>query len=86
MRLRFHVAVFTACLSMAAQGRGSVSDLVAQVRAELQRSHSDSRVAKDLRKVRLNASCPTSGDVRHVGHTRRSLDSQSDVRLIQEFR
>jgi hypothetical protein len=53
MRLRFHVAVFTACLSMAAQGRGSVSDLVAQVRAELQRSHSDSRVAKDLRKVRL---------------------------------
>jgi hypothetical protein len=53
MRLRFHVIVFTACLSVAAEGRGSVSDLVAQVRAELQRSHSDSRVAKDLRKVRL---------------------------------
>jgi hypothetical protein len=53
MRLRFHVAVFTACLSAAAQGRGSVSDLVAEVRAELQRARSDSRVAKDLRKVKL---------------------------------
>ena len=53
MRLRFHVALFTACLSAAAQGRGSVSDLVAEVRDELQRARSDSRVAKDLSKVKL---------------------------------
>jgi hypothetical protein len=53
MRLRFHVALFTACLSAAAQGRGSVSDLVAEVRDELQRARSDSRVAKDLGKVKL---------------------------------
>lgn len=54
MRLRFHVALFTACLSAAAQGRGSVSDLVAQVRDELQRDRSDSRVAKDIRRVHLS--------------------------------
>jgi hypothetical protein len=54
MRLRFHVALFTACLIAAAQGRGSVSDLVAQVRDELQRARSDSRVAKDIRKVELS--------------------------------
>jgi hypothetical protein len=29
MRLRFHVALITACLSVAAQGRGPVSGLVA---------------------------------------------------------
>ena len=54
MRLRFHIALFTACLSAAAQGRGSVSDLVAQVRDELQRARSDGRVAKDIRKVHLS--------------------------------
>jgi len=58
MRFRFHVTLFTAgltvCLHAAAvQGRGSVSDLVAQVRGELQRSRSDSQVARDLRKVQL---------------------------------
>ena len=51
---RIHVALFTACLLAAAQGRGSVSDLVAQVRDELLRNRSDSRVAKDVRKVQLS--------------------------------
>src|ERR1017187_6982392 len=53
MRLRFHVALIAACLA-AAQGRGSVNDLVAEVRLELQRNRSDSQVAKDLRKGKLS--------------------------------
>lgn len=54
MRLRLQVALFTACLIAAAQGRSSVSSLVAQVRDELRRNRGDSRVAKDLRKVQLS--------------------------------
>lgn len=54
MRLRFHVALFTACFIGAAQGGGSVSDLVSAVRADLQRNHSDSQMAKNLRKVKLS--------------------------------
>src|ERR1700690_2775293 len=53
MRLRFHVALIAACLA-AAQGRGSVSDLVAEVRRERQGNRSDSQVSKDLRKVKLS--------------------------------
>ena len=53
MRLRFHAALIAACLA-AAQGRGSVSELVAEVRQELQRNRSDSQVAKDLRKGKLS--------------------------------
>ena len=54
MRLRFHAALLAACLTAAAQGRGSVRDLVAQVRAALQRNRSDGRIAKDLRNVQLS--------------------------------
>jgi hypothetical protein len=54
MRLRFHVALFTAGLIASAQGRGSVSALVAEVRDDLQRAHSDSRIAKDIRKAQLS--------------------------------
>jgi hypothetical protein len=53
MRLRFHIALVTACLAAAAQGRGSVSGLVAQVRQEIARNRSDSRAARDLRNVQL---------------------------------
>jgi hypothetical protein len=53
MRVRFHAALFAACLCVAAQGRGTVSDLVAAVRDGLQRNRTDSRVAKDIRKVPL---------------------------------
>jgi hypothetical protein len=53
MRVRFYVALFAACLSLAAQGHGTVNDLVATVRDELQRNRSDSRVAKEIRKVQL---------------------------------
>src|SRR5580704_4686384 len=57
MRLRFHVALVTACLAAcwmgAAQGRGSVSVLVAQVRKAIDSHRGDSRVAKDVRSVTL---------------------------------
>jgi hypothetical protein len=54
MRLRLHVALFTICLAAAAQGTGSVSGLVAQVRSEIARNRSDNQAAKDLRKVKLS--------------------------------
>lgn len=54
MRLRFHVALFAACLSAGAQKAGTVSDLVAEVRAGVQRNRGDSRMAKDLRRVQLS--------------------------------
>lgn len=54
MRLRLHVALLTACLILAAQRRGPVSDLVTHVRNELKRNRSDSRIAKDLRSVQLS--------------------------------
>ena len=60
MRLRFHVALFAACLSAAAQGRGSVSDLVAEVRDELRHARGDSRVAKDLRKMHFPSAWTTA--------------------------
>jgi len=53
MRFRCHAALIAACLA-AAQGRGSVSDLVADVRSEIQRHRSDSQMARDLRKVKLS--------------------------------
>ncbi len=57
MWLRFHVALITAglatCWMGAAQGRGSVSGLVAQVRKDIESHRSDSRVAKDVRNVTL---------------------------------
>lgn len=53
MRSRLHVALFMACLIAAAQGRGSVSDLVTAVRKGIERHRSDSRAAKDLRNVQL---------------------------------
>ena len=53
MRLRFPALLFAACLSATAQGHVTVSALVTEVRADLLRSHGDSRTAKDLRKVQL---------------------------------
>lgn len=53
MRRRLHVALFTACLGVMAQGAGSVSDLVADVRAGLQSHRSDGQIAKSLRKIKL---------------------------------
>jgi hypothetical protein len=54
MRLRLYLALFAASIGAAAQGRGSVSDLVGQVRSDLQRALSDSRIAKDVRKAQLS--------------------------------
>jgi hypothetical protein len=53
MRLRTYLAVLAACLAAGAEGSGSVNALVAEVRADLQRNLSDSRVARDVRKVQL---------------------------------
>ncbi|MEI9974232.1 MAG: hypothetical protein WDO73_20580 [Ignavibacteriota bacterium] len=53
MRPHVHLAIFAACLTAAAQGRGSVSDLVGQVRNELQEHRSDGRIAKSIRRTQL---------------------------------
>jgi hypothetical protein len=53
MRFRLHLVVLTACLTAAAQGSGSVGDLVSAVRAGVGRNRSDSQVAKSVRKVKL---------------------------------
>jgi hypothetical protein len=54
MRVRCNVVLIAVCIGAAAQGRGSVSDLVALVRDELQRARSDSHIAKDVRKAHLS--------------------------------
>ena len=54
MRVRCHVALIAVCMSAAAQGRGSVSDLVALVREDLQRARSDNHIAKEVRKTHLS--------------------------------
>jgi hypothetical protein len=54
MRVRCHVALIAVCISAAAQGRGSVSDLVALVREDLQRARSDNHIAKEVRKTHLS--------------------------------
>jgi hypothetical protein len=54
MWLRFHAAVFMACLTALAQEGGSVSALVTEVRAAIERHRSDSQCARDLRKVKLS--------------------------------
>jgi hypothetical protein len=53
MRLRLQVALFTACLSVLAQGANSVSEVVADVRADLRSHRSDGQIAKSLRKIKL---------------------------------
>jgi len=53
MRYRFHAALLSACLAAAAQPAGRVSDLVSDVRHDLQRQRGDSRMAKSLHKIRL---------------------------------
>jgi hypothetical protein len=53
MHLRFPIALLMACLTLPAQRRGSVGDLVTHVRNELQRNRSDNRIAKDIRNVEL---------------------------------
>jgi hypothetical protein len=52
MRPRFHLVLFIASLA-AAQGNGSVSALVAEVRGDLSLNRSDSRNAKEIHKVKL---------------------------------
>ncbi|HEX3747094.1 MAG TPA: hypothetical protein VHW09_24325 [Bryobacteraceae bacterium] len=54
MRLLLPVALIAISIAAAAQSRGSVSRLVAQVRGDLERAQSDSRIAKDLRKAPLS--------------------------------
>jgi len=54
MWLRLQFVLFAACLTAAAQGAVSVSDLVTQVRTGLLRNRIDSQLAKDLRKVKLS--------------------------------
>lgn len=54
MRVRCHVALIAVCMGAAAQGRGSVTDLVALVREDLQRARSDSHIAKDVRMMHLS--------------------------------
>jgi hypothetical protein len=53
MHPRIHFAVFLTCLTVAAQGNRSVSALVSEVRADLALNRSDSRIAKDIRKIPL---------------------------------
>lgn len=51
--MRVSLSFFAIAAAAAAQGRGSVSDLVAQVRGDLDRARGDGRIAKDIRKVKL---------------------------------
>jgi len=51
--MRVSLALFAIAAAAAAQNRGSVSDLVAQVRGDLDRARGDSRTAKDIRKMQL---------------------------------
>ena len=55
MRLKWHAALFAACICVVAlaDGRGSVGELVSQVRDAIHGNRSDSRIAKDIRKVQL---------------------------------
>jgi hypothetical protein len=54
MRLRLDVALFAVCLSAAAQGAGSIADLVGDVRAGIEGHRSDSQMAKSVRKIKLS--------------------------------
>jgi hypothetical protein len=54
MRIRFYAALLTVCLSAAAQGGGSIQDLVAMVRSDLAHNRSDSQMVKSLRKIKLS--------------------------------
>ena len=54
MRLRLPVALLSACLTAAAQGGDSIGDVVAAVRAALERHRTDSQVAGSLRKIKLS--------------------------------
>jgi len=51
--LRVSFALIAIAAAAAAQDRGSISDLVAQVRAGLDGARGDGRIAKDIRKLRL---------------------------------
>lgn len=53
MRPRFQIVLLTAWLGAAAQGGGTVHDVVTQVRSALQGKRSDSQTAKSLRKIKL---------------------------------